>query len=467
MITKFSLHNVATYKNKVEVSGLKKLNFFYGTNGSGKTTISRLLHNSTSLDFQNCLVTNPYGYKCYVYNQDFIDTHFYQNDSLGGVFTLGEDAEKAEIEISRISEEITTKRIEIQQKSKFLSENGVDSLKVKMRDVKLEKVNFFWDFKKELEENSSSIRRLLDGFHNSKDIFFNEVLRHSKNIDQDTSFDLEEIRKKAEVIFNENVQRKSEIVKISQDLLRVFYPINELSEVLVNSNTNNQISEIVSKLNHSSWFEQGVIYASNNENECPFCSQKIDDVLQKLIQNCFDQSYVEKKGKINIFLENYRTGKHSLLEVLKSKINELKLDFDVTEVEKECVLVDLILTDNISLIKKKLRDTNEIIELRKFSDHLKKIYELIDLHNEQVFKHNYLIDNLDKEVKLLKIQLWNLIGTGLKEQLDEYIVFLDGTNKKIFEISEEIQVIDNKIKELNLEKSTWTKKNNFYAIKLR
>ena len=45
MITGFTLHNVATYKNKVDVDGLKKLNFFYGTNGCGKTTISRLLAN--------------------------------------------------------------------------------------------------------------------------------------------------------------------------------------------------------------------------------------------------------------------------------------------------------------------------------------------------------------------------------------------------------------------------------------
>ncbi|GBX03155.1 AAA family ATPase [Staphylococcus aureus] len=42
MINKISLQNIATYRNYVEIKP-KKINFIYGSNGSGKTTISNLI----------------------------------------------------------------------------------------------------------------------------------------------------------------------------------------------------------------------------------------------------------------------------------------------------------------------------------------------------------------------------------------------------------------------------------------
>ena len=45
MINDIIVKNVATYDNSDHlIANLKKLNFFYGTNGSGKTTISRIIN---------------------------------------------------------------------------------------------------------------------------------------------------------------------------------------------------------------------------------------------------------------------------------------------------------------------------------------------------------------------------------------------------------------------------------------
>ena len=48
MITKIKLKNVATYDNiGVEINSLNKVNFFFGYNGSGKSTIAKYLKNIT------------------------------------------------------------------------------------------------------------------------------------------------------------------------------------------------------------------------------------------------------------------------------------------------------------------------------------------------------------------------------------------------------------------------------------
>ena len=42
MINRIRLHQVATYSDPVEIN-LKKINFIYGGNGTGKTTISNVI----------------------------------------------------------------------------------------------------------------------------------------------------------------------------------------------------------------------------------------------------------------------------------------------------------------------------------------------------------------------------------------------------------------------------------------
>lgn len=50
MISKIMIRNVATYDNVgVAVENLGKVNFIYGANGCGKTTISNFLNNTETI----------------------------------------------------------------------------------------------------------------------------------------------------------------------------------------------------------------------------------------------------------------------------------------------------------------------------------------------------------------------------------------------------------------------------------
>lgn len=58
MIESISIKNVASFDSTgVRIDDLKKVNFIYGTNGCGKTTISNFLHNPTDLKFTDCSAT--------------------------------------------------------------------------------------------------------------------------------------------------------------------------------------------------------------------------------------------------------------------------------------------------------------------------------------------------------------------------------------------------------------------------
>ena len=92
MIKKIVIKDVASYDAEgVVLDDLRKVNFIYGGNGTGKTTISRVLGSvNPEVEFPGCEVEWAGApRKVLVYNKDFKERNFQEN--IPGVFTIGED----------------------------------------------------------------------------------------------------------------------------------------------------------------------------------------------------------------------------------------------------------------------------------------------------------------------------------------------------------------------------------------
>lgn len=107
MLEDVSIAKVATYGEQPQrLDGLRQINFLFGTNGSGKTTISRVIADPT--EYPTCAVSwrDSRALETLVYNSDFADRNF--TPQLRGIFTLGEvqaDAlEKIEAARAKVAE---------------------------------------------------------------------------------------------------------------------------------------------------------------------------------------------------------------------------------------------------------------------------------------------------------------------------------------------------------------------------
>ena len=91
MIKKLNIANQATIKN-LEIEPYK-INYFFGGNGSGKTTISKFLSDPSNL--QNGSIVNDTDSEILVYNKSFVDANFRDKNAIQGIFTIGESAVEA------------------------------------------------------------------------------------------------------------------------------------------------------------------------------------------------------------------------------------------------------------------------------------------------------------------------------------------------------------------------------------
>lgn len=114
-ISELKIKNVASFSAEgVEINDIKKLNFFLGFNGNGKSTIARFIYNLflskevQSEDFSSCqqIGFNPDEEVIFVYNEDFKKRNFIDKDTLDGIFSLNERSAFVESEIKRYEEHI-------------------------------------------------------------------------------------------------------------------------------------------------------------------------------------------------------------------------------------------------------------------------------------------------------------------------------------------------------------------------
>lgn len=74
------------------------INFFYGNNGTGKSTIARAIHADEGLSWQAGKTAADYS--ILVYNQGFVEANFRDYGKLKGVFTVGEQNIKIQADIA-------------------------------------------------------------------------------------------------------------------------------------------------------------------------------------------------------------------------------------------------------------------------------------------------------------------------------------------------------------------------------
>ena len=65
-----------------------RLNFIYGDNGTGKSTIAETIQNAKNLKFKTG--KSAYDYQILVYNQEFVQQNIQQYANMPGIFTVSQ-----------------------------------------------------------------------------------------------------------------------------------------------------------------------------------------------------------------------------------------------------------------------------------------------------------------------------------------------------------------------------------------
>ncbi len=419
MIEGIKIKSVASFGDKEQViEGLSQNNFFYGSNGSGKTTISRLIADEDADDYSKCSVIWRSGNKLetLVYNRDFIDRNFNSDAELRGIFTLGEENEAILKAIEDARAESDHLDAEIQEKKKTLAgDDGNGGKKAELKYLESEFEEYCWMLKGKFDED---FKAAFKGVRDKK-IKFKEKLLTEREVNQAESLILEELKVKSRTVFAENLEKINPIPPLQYSDLVDLESVDILAKKVIGKD-DVDIAAMIKKLGNSDWVKQGRAYYDKNDDICPFCQQETDEAFGESLNMYFDEMYLNDIGEIEQLAIRYEAYSDEIIQYVQELIDHAPQYLDCEKLESQQSLVEIKIGGNRQLIERKKKEASLVIRLEALNEILEEINQTINEANKIIIKHNQSVDNIDLEKRTLTSQIWKYMVEEARTAYDSY-----------------------------------------------
>ena len=415
MIKSVTLQHVASF-GKYSFD-LRKVNFLYGTNGTGKTTFSRYLQQMTAGQ-----VLPPY-YQCqlqwddegtmpiFVYNKDFKERNI--GESINGVFTIGAKAKDEDNQLKDLQSGMDSAKVQI--------DTSVDQLGQLSKD----KEQAISDYRKELWEIRGQYKAELEGFMGAKhgpansrtgtkdtftrtmEYYYNEVFNKAKP----TPLSWNELMQEDKVLRGECPARLLErMLPDGVEALRAIERDNLWQRPIVGKD-DIDLAALMQQLGNSDWVRQGHRhYLDAASGVCPFCQQPIQlDVLKGQIEDYFDQAYENQINTLKETAARYRDLAARWIQALRS-LREMELQtalskFDAARFLNLIMALEAHVNSNLQQFAAKVRQPSTSVEVAYIDALLPDLQAFFANANAAILQHNQLCANYAQRQEECKLHI--------------------------------------------------------------
>lgn len=436
MIKKIKIKQVATYSD-IEVEPLQ-INYIYGGNGTGKTTLSRFINNTENLSNGNIL-TDSSDCEILTYNKDFVDKNFGDNSAIQGIFSIGEDSKEVEKQIDDKIKERLALENELATKQKTINE-----LTAKILSKKELFEDRCWNEKKNYEQ----FQQCFNGFRDAKEKFADKCIKTFNNNKIETSLD--SIKENYSILYETELKQYNKFETINIESLKKIENSKIFNTSIV-CIANNSYSELITTLNNSDWVKTGLEYLQDKKL-CPFCQQEISESIKKSLFEVFDDTYDNQIKELKKISDDYVL----LIEDIKKQITSI-LNFDLGILDKTHLKelnseFQLITSENMQLLKNKQSSPSDLIELKSLENTVSQINSIIFTFNEKIEKNNEFASNQKREQQKLSKTAWDIMANNiLFDDIEQFEKDRKGINDGVLNIKKKCSGLQEQINKINSE----------------
>ncbi len=438
MIESVEISQEASYGPEPEhFSDLDRLNFLFGSNGSGKTTISRVIADESS--YPTCRVTwlGGSGLRTDVYNRDFVDRNFSLPAGLKGVFTLGEGhaevlskIEKANEERRQLSGKILSLRTTL---------DGEDGSGGKLKDRADLDTRFrdrCWEEKQRHDEKLAGAFR---GYRGSTEKFKNKVLAEQESNTAEL-VDLQDLEALAETVFAEDPPTTEALLPpLDFEAIIALEKDPTLSKKIVGKE-DVDLAGMIKALGNSDWVRVGIPFLSSTDGVCPFCQQDLPAGFEERLADYFDETFEKDSRRIQELRATYRDLSAKIVDQLQGLVESPSSFLETEKLEDAQTLLSTLLASNLRWIETKEKEASRVIELESVAEVAGTITAMIRSANKSIEEHNRLVSNLAEEQAALTAKVWRyLLDRELKTEIATFIRERDDLQKAVESLNEQIR----------------------------
>lgn len=394
--------------SEVPIDELTFVNFFYGNNGTGKSTIARAIMENDGIVWGTG--ESPDDYDVLVYNREFINDNFANYGSLKGVYIFGKEDIKAKETIKEYNEEKKEKDTEHKKALERISTIGVE------QQLALE------TFQNNCFAKSASIRqrfgKAMEGKKQKRTL--SEAILGVK---EPFSHDLGELERLYDSAYDEGAQIYPEFSKISSNAVYGNLPGRELLDKEVVSSSDTSFARFLKALGNAAtdWVRTGhTHFSAAADGKCPYCQQKLPDNFEEDIAATFDAQYQEDILNLSQFQQAYCSETAKIVDTLKSNLLNCMPSLDVSAYKEKLALLESNFEINRQRLIDKTKEPSKVISLEDTDTILLEIGSMIDDINEIIRANNAVVAQVQTSRERCKENVLQYLAMLLSPEVRTY-----------------------------------------------
>lgn len=433
----------ATFHN-APIEKLSFINFFYGNNGAGKSSIAYAIDEDEGLTWADGRSRDDYD--VLVYNRDFVEENFSSYGNLKGVFIVNKVNKEVQAQIDAKTEE--KKKLE----GEFTATQDEWHKKSDAQGTLLTSFqNECWDKTMDLR---ADFAEALDGKKTKKG--FAEAVLGEAN---PTEHDPKELKNLCDVAFDTNSRAYPEFQRVGTKSTYGTLPGKDLLDKVIVSSAKTDFARFVRKIKASDWVLEGhKHYVPNEEKKCPFCQQKMPDTFEEDIKKCFDEQYQQDVNDVLTFQTTYDSEMAVIIRKLRDNLGDVMTSLDMEEYTSKLELLESKVSANSGRLVEKVKEPSKVIALEDTDSLLLEIGDLIDEINKKIKANNDVVNAKRTSKARCKKEVVEHLAFVLKDIVKSYqdekksqAAAIKALEDKGRQLKKDIGAITTDISKLNLQ----------------
>lgn len=397
----------ASYKDSHAYIEPTYVNFFFGNNGAGKSTIAKAIKSGAGVTYAPGRTAADY--LPLVYNQDFIDDNFRSYRNMKGVFTL--NAKNAEIQ--KQIDETTEERTQVRR---LLTEASDKCGKTATAKDKLHK-----NFLKDCWERGKAIRDEFAGTMSGKgksDPFVREILKHAP-----ADVDIEELRRLYASAYSDTAKHYQRFNTVADPTVMDSLPGRDLLGRAIVNSADTELASFLRNIGATEWMRQGHdTYSHAADGRCPYCGGELPADFEQTFIDSFDNRYQDNLRLLAEFLALYKKAANDLFVPLQNTPSELYPEIDIKPYTDKLAVLKAAIQANIDAIKAKTDNPASVVTITEIRPILEEMSDIITGFNTLIDANNAIVaagptkrnECADAVFSLLAFMLKDVIATYRK-----------------------------------------------------
>ena len=416
MIEEVRLGGMPCFGEGERLLGLSTINYIFGPNGSGKTTISQCLADSESAG-NPAITWDRQELTIRVYNRNYVRTAFTSAEGEEpGVFLLGDDSRETFVLITEFESkrEAALKRINKIQGTLATKQAAAAEERTALADAVWERRGVV----------PPGLKKHMSGLSASKEQCLTKTLAAARTHPSRGEETFSDLEAKADSAFN----AKAEKAPLVPEPPTFEWDESALKAALaapIVGSADVPLAALVKRLDLSDWVREGLEHlheVGRTEPVCPFCQQQTPKNLAENLERIFDRAYQERRDEIASFEDKVAKAVAALAAYKTANSEVLKLKEGLDDVDQVFRELETAMASVAQSIKQKMSKPSDAVDSVSVRDPHDQLSALVADANSSIRATNDVISDQARQRTLIIQSAWKEFARGhLSALLDVYL----------------------------------------------